>query len=269
MTGVASACSLSDVTVLSPASAVLSSPPVQSPAYSRVSSTNSPSARRLRRQGGFAYLAMMFSIVLIGITLTAAAKPWKMVMQREREADLLAYGIEIQQAIGAYSAKMKAGRVVPGEVYPPSLEELTRQPSPLLRKVYRDPLTQGALVVVRAPTGGVMGVRSRSVATPIRQREFPDAVRHFDNLKSYKDWVFQHPNASGSTFPQAGLGGQVAAGGMGAGASAGTLPTGMYPSSAYPGGPSGVGQPSAAGPRGNNLNLPGFQSTPTPDSAAP
>ncbi|MFO0773284.1 MAG: hypothetical protein U0172_01290 [Nitrospiraceae bacterium] len=192
----------------------------------------------LGNQSGVAYLALMFSIVLIGITLMAAAKPWKMVMQREREADLLAYGMEIQRAIGAYSVKMKAGRVQPGEVYPTSLEELTRQPSPLLRKVYLDPITKTALEIVRAPTGGIMGVRSRSKAMPVKQHEFPDAVRHFDNMKSYRDWVFQHPNASGSTLPQnnltTGLMGQSA------------MPGGVYPGGVYPGGVAGQ-VPSSAG----------------------
>lgn len=163
---------------------------------------------------GFTYLAVMFAITLIGITLTAAARPWKMVSQREREADLLAYGIEIQQAIGAYSVTMKVGRAMPGEVYPQTLEDLTRQPAPYLRRVYRDPVAQAPFELVRAPTGGIMGVRSRSAAKPIRRREFPDAVRHFENLKSYRDWVFQHPNASGSTWPKTGFGGSLAAGGM-------------------------------------------------------
>lgn len=206
---------------------------------------------RLQSQRGFTYLALMFSIALIGLTLTAAAKPWKTVVQREREADLLAYGMEIQQAIGAYSARMKQGRVMPGEVYPHSLEDLTRQPNPLLRKLYVDPMTRSPFEVVRAPTGGIMGVRSRSVVKPIRQHEFPAAVRHFDGLPKYRDWIFQHPNASGSTVPFLG----VPAGGQGA------VPTSPGPVPTMPVQPSAsVGQ-----------NLPGFQSggTPPPEQSPP
>lgn len=194
----------------------------------------------MRNECGFTYLALMFSIALIGVTLTAAAKPWKTVMQRDHEADLLIYGVEIQQAIGAYSARMKQGRVMPGEVYPYSLEELTRQPNPLLRKVYVDPMTRRPFEVVRAPTGGIMGVRSRSSAKPIRQHEFPAAVRHFDGLAKYKDWIFQHPNASGSTtlFPGMPAIGQ------------GAVPVFPVPAPTVP------MQPSATG----GQNLPGFQS---------
>ncbi len=202
------------------------------------------------RERGVTYLALMFSIVLIGITLTAAAKPWKMVLQREQEADLLAYGIEIQQAIGAYSAKRKVGRAVPGEVYPASLEELTRYPEPLLRKVYRDPVTRRAWELVRAPTGGVMGVRSPSTAKPIRQHEFPNAVRHFENLKTYRDWIFQHPNPSGSTWPQ----------GMHMGVQPGNT--------VVPAGSPGPLMPSQQATPGGQ-NLPGFQSEQAPVGSRP
>jgi hypothetical protein len=139
---------------------------------------------------------VMFSIVLIGITLSAVGKHWKMIVQREKEADLLAKGIEIQNALALYSAAMKAGRLVPMEVYPQSLAELTRLPKPYLRKVYRDPISDGDWEYIRAPTGGIMGVRSRSNGKPIKEREFPLAVRHFEGRKTYKDWMFQHPNPS-------------------------------------------------------------------------
>ena len=197
--------------------------------------------KRLNTEG-FTYVYLMFSVTLIGITLAGVARPWKTILQREREADLLARGIEIQSAIGAYSMRMKAGRVVPGEYYPQTLEELTRQPRPLLRKVYGDPITNRPFDLVRAPTGGVMGVRSRSETPPLRQHEFPPAVRHFDGMKRHRDWVFQHPNASGLTVPL-----QTPSGLPGSGAmpvAAGALPA----------------QQSSA------QNLPGFQS---PNSTMP
>jgi type II secretory pathway pseudopilin PulG len=151
---------------------------------------------------GVTYLMLMFAIVLIGITTTAAAKQWKAMVQRELEADLLAKGIEIQNALALYSASMKAGRVMPGEVYPPSLAELTRLPKPFLRKAYADPMNHGEWEYLRAPTGGIMGVRSKSRAKPFQKHEFPQAVRHFEGRASYYEWVFQHPNPSAAgSFP--------------------------------------------------------------------
>src|SRR5688500_12267980 len=111
---------------------------------------------------GVTYVTVMFAIVLIGITLAAVGKHWKMIVQREKEADLLAKGIEIQNALALYSATMKIGRILPGEMYPQSLVELTRPPNPFLRRVYRDPMTGGDWEFLRAPTGGIMGVRSKS-----------------------------------------------------------------------------------------------------------
>lgn len=158
--------------------------------------------RHMQDDRGVTYLMLMFAIVLIGITTSAAAKQWKVMVERELEVDLLAKGIEIQQALALYSTTMKAGRVVPGEVYPQSLADLTRPPKPYLRKVYLDPMMHGEWEYLRAPTGGIMGVRSRSSAKPYRQQDFPQAVRHFEGRKTYHDWVFQHPNPSmASAFP--------------------------------------------------------------------
>jgi type II secretory pathway pseudopilin PulG len=152
----------------------------------------------IRDERGVTYLMLMFAIVLIGISTTAAAKQWKAIVQRELEADLLSKGIEIQNALALYSATMKAGRVMPGEMYPQSLADLTRMPKPFLRKVYADPMTHGEWEYLRSPTGGIMGVRSKSRGTPFRKHDFPLAVRHFEGRPSYHDWLFQHPNPSTS-----------------------------------------------------------------------
>ena len=150
----------------------------------------------IRNNHGVTYLALMFSIVLIGISASATARQWVFMVQREKEADLVAKGIEIQNALSLYSATMKIGRIMSTEVYPQSLAELTRAPKPYLRKVYADPMSGGDWEYMRAPTGGIMGVRSKSKARPIKTGDFPLAVRHFEGRKSYSDWMFQHPNPS-------------------------------------------------------------------------
>ncbi len=148
-------------------------------------------------------MMLMLAIVLMGLGMSAAAFQWKMMVQRELEADLLAKGIEIQNAIGFYSHAKKMGRVMPGEMYPHTLADLTRPPRPFLRKVYLDPVGHGEWDVIRAPTGGIMGVRSKSKGKPIKQRDFPLEVRHFEKRPTYADWIFQYPNPSlgGSQFP--------------------------------------------------------------------
>lgn len=41
-----------------------------------------------------------------------------------------------------------------------------------------------------------MGVRSKSRQKPIKQGNFPLAVRHFEGKPTHHDWVFQYPNPS-------------------------------------------------------------------------
>lgn len=149
-----------------------------------------------RQESGFSYLMVMMAITVMGLTLTMAARQWKTMVQRELETDLLAKGIEIQTALALYSANAKAGRVMPGQVYPQTLAELTRPPKPFLRKVYLDPIGHGEWQLIRAPTGGIMGVRSKSRETPIKQRNFPLAVRHFEGKPTHFEWAFQYPNPS-------------------------------------------------------------------------
>jgi type II secretory pathway pseudopilin PulG len=154
--------------------------------------------RRLcQEERGVTYLLVMLAVVLMGISVSVAAKQWKAVVQREQEAELLARGIEIQNALALYSAKQKKGRVVPGEIYPLTLEELTRRPFPVLRKAYTDPISGDDWEYVRDPsTARIKGVRSKSKAEPFKQHNFPPAVRHFEGVTSYYLWVFQYPNAS-------------------------------------------------------------------------
>ena len=155
-------------------------------------------AFQFQNERGVTYLYLMFVIVVIGLSTTMAAKQWKVMVQRELEADLLSKGIEIQNALALYSTTMKAGRVTTFEIYPQSLAELTRLPKPFLRKVYMDPISHGDWDYLRGPAGGIMGVRSKSREKPFKQHEFPQAVRHFDGRASYNEWIFQHPNQSTS-----------------------------------------------------------------------
>src|SRR5712692_9857480 len=160
--------------------------------------------RLCQEERGVTYLLVMLAVVLMGISVSVAAKQWKAVVQREREAELLTRGIEIQTALAAYSAQQKKGRVgFSGEIYPLTLEELTKQPKPALRKAYKDPISGDDWEYVRDPAGRIKGVRSKSKAEPFKGKDFPPVVRHFDGLTSYNDWVFQHPNASTPQVPVA------------------------------------------------------------------
>jgi len=144
----------------------------------------------LRDVSGSAYLALLISIVIMGLTLTLAAKQLSTVMTRAKEADLLARGLEIQNALEAYAVSVQKARVTPNQTYPSTLEELTRLPKPFLRRVYTDPMTNGEWDYLRDERGHIRGVKSRSGKAPFKQRDFPAAVGHFQGLGHYSDWVF-------------------------------------------------------------------------------
>ncbi len=155
-----------------------------------------------RQERGATYLFALLAVVILGISATIVVQQWKTQVQREQEADLLAKGLEIQTAIAAYSAAMKLGRTVPGEIYPETLGDLTKPPKPFLRKAYKDPMTGGDWDYVREPeTGRIKGVRSKSTATVLKEHDFPPAVHHFEGLTRYNQWVFEYPNPSMTAPP--------------------------------------------------------------------
>jgi type II secretory pathway pseudopilin PulG len=207
----------------------------------------------LRNVHGSTYLALMFLIVIMAIGMTAAAKQWKTVVQREQEADLLWRGIEIQTAIQVYSNTMKKGRVIPGEIYPQTLEDLTKSPKPSLRKAYKDPITGGDWQYIRdQATGGIRGVRSASTLTPLKQHQFPAVVAHFEGFEAYNQWVFQYPSLS--TPQTQGVPGQQIPGTL-PGQPGQQGPPG-FPPQQFPGGPPGSPGPGPQGSPGQSVQPP-------------
>lgn len=146
----------------------------------------------LSGQRGFTFLAIMFSIVLIGTTVGAAARQWKTVVRREKEAELLFRGQAIKRAIDFYYRTSRAGFAQ----YPRTLEELLKDPgSPAvrryLRKVYPDPMTGGEWVLIKDGSGRVKGVRSASEEAPLKTADFPEEFKLFEGKKKYSEWVFE------------------------------------------------------------------------------
>ena len=139
-------------------------------------------------QGGFTYIGLLVTVVIIGIMLTMVSKVWSVAEQRERETQLLFAGDQIRAAIGSYFAS--------GRQYPLSLEDLLddkRSPIPRrhLRRLYFDPMTGAAdWTLVPAPTGGIMGVASKSKLTPIKRTGFTTEDASFEANDCYCTWQF-------------------------------------------------------------------------------
>jgi type II secretory pathway pseudopilin PulG len=171
-------------------------------------------------QSGFTYLFVLMLIALIGMGLAAAGTLWKTESQRAREADLLFIGDQYRQAIRSYYELDHAQPRLPQRI--DDLLEDNRRPNIVrhLRRAYRDPLTGGALALIRAPDShGIVGVYSLAPGQPFKIAGFSSQDETFKGATSYAQWRFvfilptraappaqaspQQPQRSnGSTAPQ-------------------------------------------------------------------
>lgn len=145
-----------------------------------------------KKQGGFTYLTILFSITVAGIVLSTIGIDWSQTSQREKERELLFVGNQFREAIALYYQR------TPGPVkrYPERLEDLLTDTrynpqQHYLRRLYPDPLTnQKKWGLVMAPEGGIMGVYSVSDLSPIKITNFSYENLTFEGATKYSSWKF-------------------------------------------------------------------------------
>jgi hypothetical protein len=136
-----------------------------------------PRASRLPPSAGVTYLLLMFSIVVMGVTLTAVGKQWKVVVQRDHEEELLFRGNRIKTAIQLYAADYEVMKASRANRYPLSLEQLTQKPKRYLPRVYSDPITGKDFEIIKVGAE-IRGVKSRSKDAPLDQVRFKKATAY-------------------------------------------------------------------------------------------
>ncbi len=168
------------------------------------------SVNSLRSSAGFTYIMVLFTIVILGIMLSAAAKSWKMIVVREREEELLFCGMQYKDAITMW---YKRSPTSPGQAvaFPLNdLKDLLKDPRTTgsntvryMRELYKDPITGEDFVPIKGgATGGIIGVASSSDLEPIKQSNFPTGLESFEGKKKYSDWQFVYQqNATTSAAP--------------------------------------------------------------------
>ena len=145
-----------------------------------------------KRQRGFTYLCALLLVAVAGAGLAAISELWSHARQREKEAELLWIGNQFKQAIGLYYQRS------PGAMkrYPEKLEDLLEDrrfvnTQRYLRRIYRDPMTGTTdWGIVEAPSGGIMGVYSKSGEVPIKTANFPWRWASFADARNFTDWKF-------------------------------------------------------------------------------
>lgn len=147
----------------------------------------------MRAQRGFTYLGLLLSVALLGAGLAAAGSVWSVHAQREREAELLFVGNQYRRAITAYYNDVPLGQ---RHRFPARLDDLLldkRWPTTNrhLRRLYADPMTGSTdWGIVPAPSGGILGVYSRSSAVPLKRQGFGRHYEAFEDAATLQDWRF-------------------------------------------------------------------------------
>jgi type II secretory pathway pseudopilin PulG len=155
---------------------------------------------KLKSKAGFTYLTLMASIVIIGILTTRVTASWTMVRKVDQEAELLFRGREIVRAIESYYRYGHPGM----NMFPERLEDLVghaaRPGSRFLRRLYRDPITNGDWEPILEGSGRIVGVRSKSDAEPLKKRNFPKEFKAFEGKTKYSEWHFEYNPAVNRTL---------------------------------------------------------------------
>ena len=126
------------------------------------------SANPLKSDAGFTLIAAIIMVAILGIFLGIAGKSWQMILQRDKEEELIFRGRQIRDAIARWQRPVAP----PGQPKPPprpltDLKFLLEDPNSLqkvryLRKLYKDPITNKDFVPLMA---GAPGSAIRSGAT--------------------------------------------------------------------------------------------------------
>jgi type II secretory pathway pseudopilin PulG len=142
---------------------------------------------------GFSYIGVLMAVAIAGIAMTAANRYWSTLVLREREAELLFRGYQIQTAIGSYYENPPGGQ---SKQYPRAIADLLRDPRypqtrRHLRQWYSDPLTgESDWALIRDAGGRIKGVHSQHQGKPLKSGNFIKELSAFEMATSYSDWKF-------------------------------------------------------------------------------
>ncbi len=134
-------------------------------------------------QRGFMLAMLMAFITATGILLTKAMPSVIAEVQRDNEEELIFRGEAIRNAIRKYKAKTGA--------YPVNLDDLVKVKPRILRRMYKDPMTQeGDWDLVTAVQPGASGDLTGLPIVGVRSKSMKDSFKIYYGKTLYNDWVF-------------------------------------------------------------------------------
>ncbi len=129
-------------------------------------------------------MAMLLALIAImGILLMKGIPAIYTEVQRYREAELIFRGESIAKAIRVFAAK--SGR------YPNSLSELATVRPRIIRKIYKDPMTEtGEWDLIYAVQPGATGDTRSLPIVGVKSKSQKDSFKVYNNKTIYSDWAF-------------------------------------------------------------------------------
>jgi type II secretory pathway pseudopilin PulG len=222
--------------------------------------------RAFTGERGYAMAALLVSMSVMAVLMTAVMPVWKQTAQREKEAELVFRGQQYVHAIQMFQRRSGPG------TYPPSLDFLVQQK--FLRKRYKDPITNADFLPVPAvsaatpipgglargsTSGSPSGFAPASITQPqvgaggavpggvagVVSKSTDASIRIYNGQTHYNEWVFR------ALAPAAAAGGGAAGPGgrgqRGAGPGAPNQPPGIGGQGGLGGGRGQRGGPPAGG----------------------
>lgn len=143
-------------------------------------------------QAGFTYVGLLIAVASIAVGAMKVLQNGERLQQREKEAELIAIGLEFRAALKSYAEATPFGQ----PDAPKALNELLRDPrypgtKRHLRRIYPDPLNGGNIWgIVRSPDGRILGIHSLNNSPTLRRSGFPAGLEAFAQARCHDEWVF-------------------------------------------------------------------------------
>lgn len=142
-----------------------------------------------RRQGGFAYLYLLFAVAIVSVALLAEASLRHYEVRRQEEAELIRIGREFRSALISYRASGNI-RELPASLEDLLLDRRLGEDRRHLRRIYHDPMTRSPEWGLVREGGRIVGVHSLSPREPLKVAGFDPEEAHFEGVSRYNEWQF-------------------------------------------------------------------------------
>ncbi len=141
------------------------------------------SVNAFSRQRGYILAMLLGLMTVMGILLMKAVPSVIVEVQRSAEDELIFRGEAMARGIRLYQQRTGG--------YPTKLEDMMKLRPSILRRLYKDPMTQeGEWDLVTAVPVGASGDKTGLPIVGVRSRSQKDSIKMYRGKTLYSDWVF-------------------------------------------------------------------------------